>query len=168
MNQLPLVIIGSARKDGDTYRLVCSFLKGKTAGIVDLLDYKIYPYSYTGTYPIDDQFEKIVQLMLRHKAIIFATPIYWYAMSGLMKTFFDRLTDIVTIDKKAARQMAGKVTYLLAVGADEVLPHGFEEPFILTSAYFDMKYNGSYYCNTKNLNYLPVKKAFLEKLFPAS
>lgn len=51
MNKRPLVIIGSARKNGDTHQLVRSLFEGKTADMADLLDYKIYPYSYTGTYP---------------------------------------------------------------------------------------------------------------------
>lgn len=86
-------------------------------------------------------------------------------MSGIMKTFFDRLTDIVNINKQHGRQMKGKETYLLAVGAEEVLPSGFEEPFALTSAYFNMQYKGCYYCSTKNLYTLPNKEQFLKKLY---
>jgi multimeric flavodoxin WrbA len=163
MLTLPLVIIGSARKNGDTHQLVNSLFK--ETDTLDLLDYRIYPYSYTGAYPADDQFEEVVQVMLCHKALVFATPVYWYTMSSLMKTLFDRLTDIVTIHKQAGRQMAGKETYLIAAGSEQVLPDGFEAPFKLTSKYFKMNYKGSYYCKTKDLDTLPQKDAFLEKLF---
>ena len=35
--------------------------------------------------------------------IIFVTPVYWYAMSGRMKVFFDRWTDLLKIDKDTGR-----------------------------------------------------------------
>jgi hypothetical protein len=35
--------------------------------------------------------------------------------------------------------------YLLVVGADEDMPPGFDNPFILTSDYLDMNYSGHIY-----------------------
>lgn len=67
--------------------------------------------------------------MLHDDKIIFATPVYWYSMSGLMKTFFDRLTDLVTIQKSVGRKLKGKETFLFAVGTDDLLPAGFTIPF---------------------------------------
>ncbi|GAB3197555.1 multimeric flavodoxin WrbA [Pontibacter aydingkolensis] len=144
----PLVILGSARKDSDTRKLVDRLFKDKIFILADLLDYEINNYSYTHDYPGSDDFLKVVEQMIQHEQIVFATPVYWYAMSGIMKTFFDRLTDIITIHKNLGKQLAGKETFLLAVGSDDTLPVGFSEPFELTSAYFDMQFRATYYAST--------------------
>ena len=151
MKNKPLVILGSARKSSDTRKLIEKLFQDKEIVLLDLLDYEIHPYNYHGKYPETDEFSKLVDLILEHEQLVFATPVYWYAMSGLMKTFFDRLTDIVTIQKPLGRRMAGKETFLLAVGAEEVLPPGFEEPFKLTSAYFRMNFKYTYYARTKTI-----------------
>lgn len=114
---------------------------------IDLLDFPIYHYNYDNNYPGDDCFSQIAELMIGYPKIVFATPVYWYAMSGLMKTFFDRFTDLVTVRKPLGRQLKGKFTFMIAVGAEQELPPGFEIPFESTSDYMDMVYSGGiYYC----------------------
>lgn len=165
MIKLPLAIVGSSRKNGDTHHIVSALFEGRPLDKLDLLDLKIYPYNYDGIYPPDDQFQEVVQAMLTHDRIIFATPVYWYAMSGPLKILFDRLTDIVTINKEIGRQMKDKETYLVAVGAEELLPEGFEVPFESTSRYFKMKYRGSYYCRTKELHAVPLKDDLIQLIY---
>jgi NAD(P)H-dependent FMN reductase len=148
MSTKPLIILGSARKSGDTARLVASLFNPEAISIIDLLDYKILPYDYEGRYKEEDDFMEIAAQMQKHHQIVFATPVYWYAMSGLMKNFFDRLTDLVTNEKSIGRSMRGKQAFLLAVGAEEVLPFGFEEPFRLTSSYFGMEFITTFYCKS--------------------
>jgi len=165
MHNSPLVILSSARKNGDTHQLVSNLFLGKDVALLDLLDYHVTPYSYKGEYPSHDQFLTILMDILKHDSIVFATPVYWYAMSGSLKNFFDRLTDLVTINKTIGRQMKGKTIYLLAVGAENVLPSGFEVPFAQTSTYFDMEYKGCYYCRTDELLTMPDKESFLYKIY---
>ncbi|MHC2992502.1 NAD(P)H-dependent FMN-containing oxidoreductase ywqN [Pontibacter sp. HJ8] len=165
MTEKPLIILGSSRKASDTGRLVRSLFTSDTATIADLLDYTISHYNYDHAYPAQDTYLELVELMLQHQKIVFATPVYWYAMSGLMKVFFDRTTDIVTVKKEIGRKMKGKETYLLAVGAEEVLPEGFQEPFRLTSAYLDMTFQQSFYCRTSEINVKgDAAAAFLESI----
>ena len=161
-----LVILSSSRKDSNTKILVQKlFSKSEDLEILDLLDFKINHYHYQGKYPKSDEFLKIIEKLLHYENIIFATPVYWYAMSGLLKVFFDRLTDIVTIQKSLGRQMKGKNIFLVSVGTDPELPPGFESPFQLTADYLDMNYQGSYYCTTKELKTkLPYTKEFLKKI----
>jgi len=149
MTGQPLVILGSARKRGETRNLLNKVFAGEDYELVDLLDFHISSYNYSNNYSDTDEFAKIIDEVLKHNVIVFATPVYWYSMSGLMKTFFDRFSDIVTARKHLGRQLHGKSTFLLAVGADEELPSGFEIPFKLTSEYLDMKYEDCIYCSTK-------------------
>ena len=145
MEKLPLILLGSARKNSNTEKFLEKVSAGQEYKLLDLLDFTVSPYNYEHNYPETDNFSELADAMLRHQVLIFATPVYWYAMSGLMKTFFDRLTDLVTVKKEIGRKLKGKSVFLIAVGADEALPNGFEEPFRLTSDYLEMSYKGCIY-----------------------
>lgn len=148
MTETPLIILGSARKDGDTHSYTDFVFEGAAHKIIDLLDYKIYPYSYLNDYPDDDRFMEIAALMLQYKTIVFATPVYWYAMSGLMKALFDRFTDLVRVKKEMGRKLSDKSAFLLSIGSDPEMPEGFEIPFRLTCAYLGINYKRSLFFST--------------------
>jgi putative NADPH-quinone reductase len=146
--QRPIVLLGSSRSDGETRRAV-DIAFGDRADCVDLAMYDIGPYDY-GYGNREDEFLKVAELMLSRDRLVFATPVYWYSMSGTMKVFFDRLTDLTDIEKKMGRALAGKQAWLIATGTDEALPQGFEVPFSGTCAYFDIEYRDAAYLYTGN------------------
>ncbi|HXL74033.1 MAG TPA: flavodoxin family protein [bacterium] len=168
------IILASSRSDGNTNALVKAILDSRTARIYDLNKYSISHFDYDHKNQ-NDSFITIAKQISNSKTIVFATPVYWYAMTAQLKTFFDRMTDLVTIQKKIGRSLAGKNTFLLSCGTDKALPKGFEIPFDLTSRYFKMKYRGAFYWHVKNKNELKdleVKdkikaKRFGDKIFSA-
>ena len=147
----PLVLLASARQDSDTKRFLQTAFQGTSHQLVNLLDYRLSAYRYENDYPPGDGFLYIIKQVLEHQVIVLATPVYWYAMSGLLKTFVDRLTDLVTVQKTLGRQLQGKTVFLVAVGADDELPAGFEVPFELTSKYLNMRYGGCLYSSTQQV-----------------
>ena len=132
MNQKLLVILGSARHDSDTKTYANFVFENVDHNIVTLLDYSISPFNYSANYPSDDDFYKLVEKILDYRTIVFATPVYWYSMSGLMKNLFDRFTDIVTVKKETGKKLNGKSMFLIAIGTEKKLPTGFDIPFKLT------------------------------------
>jgi multimeric flavodoxin WrbA len=150
MENRSLVILGSNRKNSLTEAIARKALQQIEFDMIDLLDHKITHYNYDGHYPGDDEFEDIINKALPYDNIIFATPVYWYSMSGVMKVFFDRLTDLITIKKEAGRQLRGKTASMIAVGADPTIPEGFEVPFKHTAAYLGIQYQGCTYYPTKS------------------
>ena len=169
MESVPLVILGSSRRNSDTHAFVGSVFDELPYKLIDLLDYTILHYDYEHTYSADDQFEKIIKEVLKHETIVLATPVYWYSMSGLMKVFFDRLTDLTTIRKEWGKRLKEKCVVVIAVGADEHLPEGFELPFKLTAEYMDMEYWGSIYDSTlvpkSKEEFERSRKEFLRKIY---
>jgi multimeric flavodoxin WrbA len=147
----PLVIVGSSRKESDTRKFIDKIFDGSDFTLIDLLDLHIQPYDYSHAYPANDQYDLLVEAFLSHHRIVFASPVYWYSMSSQMKTVFDRFSDLVTYKKMVGRQLKGKDTFLVAVGADQIMPEGYEIPFRETSDYLDMQYLGSIYHCTKNI-----------------
>lgn len=143
----PLVILGSARADGETRRAV------NIAFAPDAIDLAILPNLAIGGYDYDhrnapDGFAAIAQAMRDASAIVFATPVYWYAMSAPLKIFFDRLTDLTENLKPHGKALAGKPVWVIATGTEPVLPEGFEVPFARTADYFAMRYRAAFYLHT--------------------
>lgn len=118
--------------------------------IIDLLDFRIEHYVYDCAHRGQDNFFQIVQKMIDSDEIVFATPVYWYAMSGYLKVFFDRMTELITTNKILGRRLEGKSVRLLACGTDAELPLGFETPFRLTAEYFNMDFISTDYYRTKD------------------
>ena len=144
---LPLVVLGSARTGGETRRAVdLAFPKG-TARLMNLPDFVIGGYSYEHLNA-EDAFGAITDAMVAAEKIVFATPVYWYAMSAPMKIFFDRLSDLTENRKAQGKALAGKSAWMIATGTETELPDGFEVPFARTANYFDMKYRGCCYLYT--------------------
>jgi multimeric flavodoxin WrbA len=141
----PLVILGSARRKSDTKSCVEIVFKNTEIDLLDLLDFNISPFDYESDYPLNDDFDRMINEMIKHRVIVFATPVYWYSMSGLMRILFDRFTDLVTLKKEMGRKMKGISIFLLAVGVDSELPNGFETPFKLTADYLGMNYKTKIY-----------------------
>ncbi|MET3980639.1 multimeric flavodoxin WrbA [Mucilaginibacter sp. UYP25] len=149
MENKSLVILGSNRKNSLTESITRKALGQMEFDMIDLLDHKIAHYNYDGHYPTNDEFEAVINKALPYDNIIFATPVYWYSMSGVMKVFFDRLTDLITIKKDLGRGLRGKSASMIAVGADPTIPDGFEVPFKHTAAYLGIQYKGCAYHATE-------------------
>ena len=143
----PLVILGTARDESNTLNALRASSHFGDFDLVQLHTLNISPYSYSN--PANDDFLDVANRMGRADVIVFATPVYWYAMSGVLKTFFDRLSDLISTSKPIGRGLKGKATYLFSTGSDDVLPEGFEIPFKKTSEYFEMNFMGSFYVCTK-------------------
>jgi len=56
-----------------------------------------------------------MQRVLAHDQILFASPIYWYAVSPAMKIFLDRISDFLELPDLLAqgRRLRGKNAYVV-------------------------------------------------------
>jgi ribosomal-protein-alanine N-acetyltransferase len=138
------VLLGSSRGDGNTRQVVDLALAGQDVEVIDLgqLDIGLYDYGHANAA---DDFLPLVERLASKSLWVMATPVYWYAMSGQMKVFFDRLSDLVTIRKARGRSLKGKTVAVIASGTDIRLPEGFEAPFRQTCDYLGMRYTGALY-----------------------
>lgn len=103
MNNNPIIILGSSRSDGDTLQAIKAVTKERTVPIIDLKNLNISPYDYAYENKHDD-FITLAEKMVQHNPIVLATPVYWYTMSALMKTFIDRWSDLLDIRKDLGRR----------------------------------------------------------------
>jgi len=134
------IILGSARSDGNTRRL-CENLNGAIdAKIIDLNNYSFSHFDYKYSNKADDYYELITYLIDNYDAYVFASPIYWYSMSSIMKCFFDRISDLLFHHNNLARKLKNKKMYVLSCGSDDEMYDCFIQPFKLSSEYLKMDF----------------------------
>jgi multimeric flavodoxin WrbA len=143
MNTKGVILQGSSRSDGNTNKIV-TFIKDKTGfDTIDLKSKHISYFDYDFKNQEDDFIPLMNEIVNNYDIIIFATPVYWYAMSGIMKIFFDRITDCLKVEKEIGRKLRGKTMGMISCGSDSELKEGFEMPFIESANYLGMHYLGS-------------------------
>jgi len=119
-----LVIKTSLRKNSNSAELANAFAKGADENgneveTISLIGKKIefckgcLACQKTQKCVIRDDSQEIVEKMKNADVIAFATPIYYYEMSGQMKTLLDRANPLYTSNYKFSE------VYLLATAAEE-------------------------------------------------
>lgn len=134
-----IIVVGSARSNGHTMQLAKVLARRTEADLLDLLDYRVYSYRYTGVYPADDDHLELIRKLLTYQHLVFASPVYWYTMSGIMKTFFDRFTDLLKQHKDLGRQLRGKQLSVLSCANDVEINASFYDAFVLSADYLGME-----------------------------
>jgi multimeric flavodoxin WrbA len=132
--------MASARSDGNTAAAARALRERLDGSLIDLRNYRIAPFDYSGQYPADDQYLTLMRTILDHDHLILASPVYWYSMSGGMKNFLDRFTDLLTHQKDTGRQLRGRRLGVLSCANDEEINETFYGAFRLTAGYLSMKY----------------------------
>jgi multimeric flavodoxin WrbA len=120
-----LALYGSTRKEGNSELLADIIVDGLDCTKIYLMNQTIQPirdqrHDPKGFRPVYDDHPRLVQEMLSHDIILFATPIYWYGMSGIMKNFIDRWS-MYYEDLTFKERMSEKEAIVVITGGDN--PH---------------------------------------------
>jgi multimeric flavodoxin WrbA len=138
-----IIIQGSSRSKGNTNKVVRLLMKELEFDLVDLTSKKIGYFDYEFENQGDDFLSIIKKIANDYELIVFATPVYWYSMSGIMKTFFDRLSDCLRLEKETGRKLRRKNMAVISCGSDEIETEGFFIPFQKSAEYLGMTYIGN-------------------------
>jgi multimeric flavodoxin WrbA len=133
-----LIIQSSHRKTGSTAAIVASLADKTEAVAINLCDHEIAHFNYDG--PGIDDFESLIEVMTQHKQVVLATPIYWYTMSGMLKVFLDRISDLLKWNKDLGRKIRGVKMHVISVSGHDDAPEEFTYPFKLTADYLGMTF----------------------------
>ncbi|MBM7702516.1 flavodoxin family protein [Metabacillus iocasae] len=120
-----LILSGSTRKNGNTEYLATKAVEGLPHTVVSLADKNIKPivdmrHTEEGFSPVEDDYEEILQLILKHDVLLFATPLYWYGMSGPMKDFFDRWSQYLRDERFPFKEeLKKKKAYVVITGGSD-------------------------------------------------
>lgn len=147
MENRKVIIVGSSRSNGNTTKIVEKISHLIKADIIDLNDFKISYYDYESKNINDDFFPLMKSIIEKYDTLIFATPIYWYSMSGIMKVFFDRFSDLIRIEKETGRKLRGKEFAVISNSHDNEIDYDFYIPFRKSAEYLGMEYLGNKHFN---------------------
>ena len=124
MSKKILIISTSMRKNGNSDLIARAFAKGaeeagNTVEIVSLADKQIafcrgcFACQKTGRCIINDDAIGITEKIAEAEVVVWATPIYYYEMTGQMKTMIDRANALFVKDYKF------RDIYMLSTAAEE-------------------------------------------------
>jgi len=153
-----VIILGSSRKGGETKKVVEELIRISGWDLIDLADYNILHFDYEYKNRNDDYIDLIKKIVDDYDILIFATPVYWYSMSGIMKVFFDRFTDLLTIEKELGRKLRRKKMGVISSSNGDNLGEYFWLPFSKTANYLGMKYLGNVHTITDQDNELKLSE----------
>ncbi|WP_010521840.1 flavodoxin family protein [Aquimarina agarivorans] len=155
-----VIILGSSNNEGNTKLLTNKIIEQANypIDIINLSDYKISYYDYEYKNSNDDFIKIIERLVNNYDTFLFATPVYWYAMSGIMKVFFDRLTDVITVEKALGHQLKGKNMAAITSSTGANLNELFWLPFSKTAYYLGMDFLGGVHTINNQVNQDDIDK----------
>jgi len=163
-----VIIQGSSRNDGNTHKVSVELQKHLNCDIINLKNKNIGHYDYEYNNQDDDFPALIEKIATNYDLIIFASPVYWYTMSGLTKVFFDRISDTLRISKDIGRKLRGKKMAALSCGYGSDVIEGFFLPFQKSADYLGIQYVGDTHTwvQTESLDEAVIKiiKEFAERI----
>ncbi len=156
------LLYGSSREDGNTYKIAQEYKKHHVVDVFSLGTYHITEYDYLHRNEQDD-FLKLIDVLMQYDTWILASPIYWYSMSAKMKIFLDRTSDLITIRKELGRKLENKNMAALSCGDGPKVWESFFPPFKLTAQYFKMNYFGDFHAFANEKEIILPALSFLKE-----
>ena len=151
-----VVIVGSSRNDGEALNLTKQLIEKSKWDLINLNDYDFSYFDYEHKNRNDDYLRLMRKIVKKYEILIFITPVYWYSMSGIMKVFFDRFTDLLTIEKELGRKLRAKKMAVMSCSIGENLGENFWLPFSETAKYLGIDYIGNSHTITGENNELKI------------
>jgi multimeric flavodoxin WrbA len=151
-----IALFASARRHGNTGRLIDRIASELKIEIVDLGDLHMSSFDYDHRNR-DDDFEPVMRHILAHDQVIFATPIYWYSVDARMKVFLDRISDFLKLPDLLAegRRLRGKTGYVVCTSASAEAAPEFMSAFDEMFRYLGMHFGGALHVDCTN-GYAPA------------
>ncbi len=146
-----IALFSSSRRHGNTGRLMDRIASELAIPVVDLSEKEISAFDYEHKNRSDD-FESLMEKVLESDQIIFASPVYWYAVSPSMKIFLDRLSDYLELPDllEKGRNLRGKHCYVICTSAETQVSPTFINAFRETFEYLGMQFGGFVHANCAN------------------
>jgi multimeric flavodoxin WrbA len=164
-----VALFASSRSHGNTGQLMDRVAQELQIEVVDLNEKNISAFDYEHRNRRDD-FEPLIDHVLKFEQIIFASPVYWYAVCPPMKIFLDRLSDLLEVPDLLAkgRRLRGKSVYVLCTSIEDEPDAPFVNAWRETCNYLGMHYRGLLNANCRDgyspARYLDDINAFIRRV----
>jgi multimeric flavodoxin WrbA len=151
-----IALFASSRRNGNTGQLMDRIAAELDIAVVDLAEKNMSPYDYEHRNRRDD-FEPLMEHVLGFEQMIFASPVYWYAVSPPMKIFLDRISDYLDLPDllEKGRRLRGKRAYVVCTSVYDEVPSSFINAFRETFDYLGVDLGGFVHANCRD-GYTPA------------
>ena len=164
-----IALFASSRRHGNTGRLIDRVAADLPVEVIDLADRNLSAYDYEHRNRGDD-FEALIGRVLEFDQIIFASPVYWYAVSPPLKVFVDRLSDLLDLEelREQGRRLREKAAFVVCTSVCEEPAPAFVAALCETFSYLGMRFGGLLHANCEDGyqpgRYEPDIRRFIERL----
>jgi multimeric flavodoxin WrbA len=143
-----IALFASSRRHGNTGRLIDRLSADLPIEVIDLADRNLSAYDYEHRNR-GDEFEALIGRVLEFDQVIFASPVYWYAVSPPMKVFIDRLSDLLDLEelREQGRRLRGKTAFVACTSVCEEAAPSFVGALCDTFSYLGMRFGGLLHAN---------------------
>ncbi|MGV3592147.1 MAG: flavodoxin family protein, partial [Gammaproteobacteria bacterium] len=146
-----IALFASSRRNGNTGAPLDAIAQPFGIEVVDLSTRNVSAFDYEHRNRTDD-FEALMNHVLRFEQIIFASPIYWYSVASPMKIFLDRISDYLDLpdllDK--GRELRDKTGFVVCTSVYDKPCAPFIAAFEDTFNYLGRQYGGCINANCKH------------------
>jgi multimeric flavodoxin WrbA len=152
-----IALFSSSRRNGNTGMLMDRIATELGIDVIDLGTKRMSAFDYEHRNR-DDDFEPLMKHVLTFDQLIFASPVYWYAVSPPMKVFLDRISDFLDLPDllSEGRRLRGKDAYVVCTSIYEEAPESFVGAFTETFDYLGLRFGGIAHANCRD-GYVPAK-----------
>ena len=158
-----VIIQGSARSKGNTYTATQKLKALTHFDFIDLKEYHIGHYDYDFKNKADDFLPLIRSLLETYDIFVLASPVYWYTMSGHMKVFLDRISDLLNSDLEPRKLFHAKTMAVVSVSGQDDVDDSYYIPFRKSADYLGIHYLGSSHIY-KEITDIELTRRFSEML----
>jgi len=146
-----IILFASSRRNGNTGKLTDRIASELGIEVIDLCKKEISAFDYDHQNRNDD-FEPLMEKILKFENVIFASPIYWYSVAPSMKVFIDRISDYLDLPDllQSGRKLRGKKGYVICTSINDHPDEPFLNAFKETFAYLGMEFGGYINANCNN------------------
>ena len=146
-----IALFASSRRHGNTGKFVDRIATNLKFEVVDLSEVRMSAYDYEHRNRNDD-FEPLMKRVLEFDQLVFATPVYWYAVAPAMKVFLDRISDFLELPDllNQGRRLRGKRAYVVCTSIYEEPPASFMNAFRDTFNYLGIHFGGVAHANCRD------------------
>jgi multimeric flavodoxin WrbA len=143
-----VAVFSSSRSNGNTRKLLANVASKINIDTIDLSEYTFSDYDYEHKNEGDD-FLPLIDRVLAYENIIFASPVYWYSVTPVMKKFLDRISDLLELPHllDTGRRLRGKTAFVLCSSVSREASNAFISAFEETFEYLGMSYGGFIHAN---------------------
>ena len=152
-----VALFASCRRQRNTGQLIDQIAPALGIEVVDLGEQITSAYDYQHRNRSDD-FEALMARALGFEQIIFASPVYWYAVCAPMKVFLDRISDYLKLPDLLAqgRALRNKYAHVVCTSIVDDVPPSFINAFQQTFSYLGMRHGALAHVNCRD-GYVPAR-----------